>query len=373
MQANGSVFIKLGQHLSSLNYLLPAEWCDTFIPLQDRCPVSSYASVRHLIESDTGRAFDDMFISFEEKPLGAASLAQVHRAVLRRTGETVAVKVQHPVLDHWAPLDMWLTGLTFKTLKRAFPEYDLTWLSDEMEASLPQELDFAREGENAKSTKAYFRDIPARQCPVVVPEVIESHRRILIMQYLTGHRPDDLAALRRSGINRDEVAAALARIFNTMVFAPGAPLHCDPHGGNLAIRPNARRAYPYNFDIVLYDHGLYRWIPLATQRAYAKLWLAVINTDLDDMRVYANKVAGITDDEFPLFASAITGRDYMTLTEGVHQRRRDDAERKRITDALQGGLLPQLVQLLAKVPRIILLILKTNDLSKCFFDPLLVQ
>lgn len=101
MEKNGSIFIKLGQHLSSLNYLLPSEWCDTFIPLQDRCPVSSFESIKQMVESETGMPFEDIFSEFEQIPLGAASLAQVHRAVDKASGKKIAVKCQHPgTSDH---------------------------------------------------------------------------------------------------------------------------------------------------------------------------------------------------------------------------------------------------------------------------------
>lgn len=103
MEKNGSVFIKLGQHLSSLNYLLPSEWCDTFIPLQDRCPVSSFESIKKMVEGETGMAFEDVFSEFEEIPLGAASLAQVHRAVDKASGQKVAVKCQHPGMETILP------------------------------------------------------------------------------------------------------------------------------------------------------------------------------------------------------------------------------------------------------------------------------
>lgn len=238
MEMNGSVFIKLGQHLSSLNYLLPSEWCDTFIPLQDHCPVSPFNTIKAMVEKDTGMAFEEVFSEFEELPLGAASLAQVHRAIDKRTGQRVAVKCQHPVLDSWAPLDLALTKFTFSQLKRAFPEYDLTWLSDEMEVSLPQELNFALEGHNATVAREYFenyKDIPLR-----IPRVLWAQRRILAMEYVTGHRLDDLAYLDANNISRDEVSATLARIFNIMIFNKGAQLHCDPHGGKLKCLPSIR-------------------------------------------------------------------------------------------------------------------------------------
>ena len=183
------------------------------------------------------------------------------------------------------------------------------------------------------------------------------------MDFITGHRPDDLEYLDTNNIDRDEVSAALARIFNEMIFGDGAPLHCDPHGGNLAVRKNNARRKP-NFDIILYDHGLYRDIPKQLRRDYAKLWLAVIDSDEPRMKEYAHKVAGITDKQFPLFASAITGRDYRVLTRKQLVTSRDEVEKESMTDAFGEGLLPQLVQLLGTVPRIILLILKTNDLSK---------
>ncbi|MCJ1388222.1 hypothetical protein MMC18_001067 [Xylographa bjoerkii] len=359
-EQNGSIFIKLGQHLSSMNYLLPIEWTETFIPLQDHCPVSSYESVQEMFIKDTGYPITNLFDEFDEQPIGSASLAQVHIATMKDTGQKVAVKVQHPALEQWVPLDMALTRFSFATLKYVFPDYDLTWLSDEMEFSLPQELDFALEGQNATHAKEYFKNF--KDAPLVIPSVIRGMKRILVMEYLAGHRLDDLQFLDSNMIDRDEVSAALARIFNEMIFGDGAPLHCDPHGGNLAIRTNSKNRR-FNFDIILYDHGLYREIPKQLQRDYAKLWLAVIDADEKNMRKYAREVAGITDEQFPLFASAITGRDYRIVTKSVVSTR-SDHEKDEISDAFGGDLLQQLVKLLGSVPRIILLILKTNDLTR---------
>ena len=336
IEKNGSIFIKLGQHLSSMGYLLPLEWTTTFVPLQDKCPVSSYESIEQMFFSDTGLSISDHFEYFEKVPIGAASLAQVHRAKMKNSGQEVAVKVQHPALQEWVPLDLALTRYTFHTLKWWFPEYDLSWLSDEMESSLPQELDFAVEGENAMRTKRYFEKI--KGTPLVIPDVKWSLKRILVMEYITGHRTDDLNYIDTHGIDRDEVSAALARIFNEMIFGD-TPLHCDPHGGNIAIRKNNSRRKP-SFDIILYDHGLYRDIPKQLRRDYAKLWLAVIDTDELRMRKYAHAVAGITDEQFPLFASAITGRDFRAVTSSVVSCRTDE-EKEEISGAMGEGLLQQ--------------------------------
>lgn len=343
-----------------MNYLLPLQWTTTFIPLQDKCPVSSYESIEEMFIRDTGEPIAAFFSEFAHEPIGAASLAQVHLATIKETGQKVAVKVQHPTLAEWAPLDLALTRFTFSTLKRFFPEYDLEWLSREMEFSLPQELDFVLEGHNALRAKEYFSQKP--ELPLIIPDVIWAKTRILVMENVSGHRPDDLEFLDSNGIDRDEVSAALARIFNEMIFGNNAPLHCDPHGGNIAIRKNANR-HGANFDVVLYDHGLYRDIPIELRRSYAKLWLAVIDADEPRMRKYAYEVAGVNDEQFPLFASAITGRDYRVLADSITAPR-TDREKDEISEKLSDGLLQQLVQLLGQVPRIILLILKTNDLTR---------
>lgn len=346
-----------------MGYLLPLEWTTTFVPLQDQCPVSSYESIQEMFVEDTGHRIEDDFETFSPEPVGAASLAQVHIATLKKTQQRVAVKVQHPALKEWVPLDLALTRFTFQTVRRFFPDYDLSWLSDEMESSLPRELDFVLEGQNAIIASNFFKK--NTRFPLIIPDVISASKRILVMDYITGCRTDNLKYLDSHHISRDEVSATLSRIFNAMIFTPGAPLHCDPHGGNIAIRHNPARRKPYNFDIILYDHGLYRTIPEKLRVDYARLWLAVIDADEANMRKHAYEVAGITDAQFPLFASAITGRDYRVLTrKEVSISARGLEEKEAISEGLGDGLLQQIVQMLGKVPPIILLILKTNDLTR---------
>lgn len=354
---------------SAMTYLLPVEWTETFIPLQDKCPVSSYDSIAQMFFADTGRELTDHFSEFAKEPIGAASLAQVHLATVKETGQKVAVKVQHPGLALWAPLDMALTKFTFSMLKRFFPEYDLEWLSSEMEISLPQELDFECEANNAIDCKRHFKQHPG--LPLVIPDIVWAQKRLLVMANESGSRLDDLVYLDAHGIDRDEVSAALARIFNEMIFGRNAPLHCDPHGGNIAIRAVDPRTTQSgaNFEVIIYDHGLYRYIPSPLQYSYAKMWLAVIDGDMPSMKKYAHEVAGINEEQFPLFASAITGRDYTVVSSSILEPRSDD-ERKEMGDALQEGLLPNLVQMLGQVPRIILLILKTNDLTRSLDEAL---
>ena len=149
-----------------------------------------------------------------------------------------------------------------------------------------------------------------------------------------------------------------------MTFISGH-LHCDPHLGNIFIQPTPTSSQ--NFTIVLLDHGLYRHIPHVLRTNYANLWLSIINNDIPAMKHYAQIVANVPNDKFPLFASAITGRDYgyvRRLDETV-QVPRSIEEVQRIKKANVGGeIMLELVDLLSNMPRIMLLLLKTNDLTR---------
>ncbi len=208
LEKNGSIFIKLGQHLSSMGYLLPTEWTETFVPLQDKCPVSSYESIEDMFMRDTGHRIEDEFAEFSREPIGAASLAQVHIARLKDSDQKVAVKVQHPTLEEWVPLDLALTRFSFRTLKKAFPEYDMEWLSQEMDFSLPQELDFRLEGANATRARDYFSR--HTKFPLIIPKVISASKRILVMDFVAGARVDSVEYFEKHHISRDEVSATLA-------------------------------------------------------------------------------------------------------------------------------------------------------------------
>lgn len=117
LKSNGGVFIKLGQHISSVA-LLPLEWTGTMRPLQDQCNPSSIDDVNRILKVATGKSADELFASFEPNPIGVASLAQVHIAHDKSTGQKVAVKVQHPGLDEYAEIDIRTVQLISKGIKK---------------------------------------------------------------------------------------------------------------------------------------------------------------------------------------------------------------------------------------------------------------
>lgn len=368
LETNGGIYIKLGQHISALTYLLPEEWTSTMIPLQDRCPQSTMEEIEQLFITDMGVELSEIFSEFNPEPVGVASLAQVHMATLRKNGQKVAVKIQHPSLKEFVPLDVKLTNLVFELMRKVFPEYPLTWLGEELQNSIYVELDFTNEAKNAQGTQEFFKN-RKNLTALKVPDIIEANKRILVMERVNGARLDNYEYLMKNNIDPSEVSSCLSHIFNSMIFEPNASLHCDPHGGNLAIRaiPKSQSNNGHNFEIILYDHGLYRTIPLQMKRDYSHFWLAVLNKDVPSMKKYAEKIANIEGDQkFRIFISAITGRDPNHAMNYDISTTRSEDEALSIQYQLHStdGALEDLMDILATMPRIVLLILKTNDLTR---------
>lgn len=372
LERNGGIYIKLGQHITALTYLLPREWTDTMIPLQDKCPQLSMEEINSMFLLDLGVSVNDLFSEFNPEPIGVASLAQVHLARLRETGEQVAVKVQHPSLAEFVPLDVYLTTRVFELMRKVFPEYPLTWLGDELRNLIFVELNFENEAENAERTANYFKDYKQKTA-LRIPRIVTAHKRILVMECVSGARLDDLKYMEQHKISTAEVSSCLSHIFSDMIFTPNVGLHCDPHGGNLAIRALDHKSNGHNFEIILYDHGLYRQIPLQMKRDYSHFWLSVIDNNVEEMKKYADKIAGIRGDQrFKIFLAAITGRDPETALSNsvVSQRSHDEVTniQRRIQE--EDGVLEDLMDILSTMPRIILLILKTNDLTRALDENL---
>ncbi|KAG1775442.1 ABC1 family-domain-containing protein [Suillus placidus] len=367
--ANGGIYIKLGQHIASL-IVLPREWTSTMAPLQDKCDATPYEDIAALFLSDMGRPISELFDDFDPVPIGVASLAQVHVGYHKASGKKVAVKVQHPRLVEFFNIDMNMVQSTLGWIKYWFPEFEFTWLGEEMRENLPREMDFVHEARNTAHAVADFENI---KTSLYIPEVISANKRILIMEYIQGGRVDDLAYLSKHNIDRNKVALELTRIFNRMVFMNGW-FHADPHPGNLLIRPASKSSKsPYNFEIALLDHGLYFDLERELRVNYSRLWLSLIARSSPivdaDRRKYAELVGNITSDLYPVFEAAITGKplrcDIRRATGMLDMASQTEEEMELIRNTVaQGDILVSVLDVLRRLPRRVLMVMKLNDLAR---------
>ncbi|KAF1800698.1 ABC1 family-domain-containing protein [Mucor lusitanicus] len=366
LQKLGGIYVKLGQHVSAMTYILPIEWTTTLSALQDRCDPTSEEDIRKLFLTDYGVPLDQVFEEFDWKPLGVASLAQVHKARLRKEhtdqGDWVAVKFQHPRLDEFCRIDLKTVSFIIDTIKRMFPDFGFEWILQEMQESLPQEMNFEHEAGNSYKLKENFAyERKHHKTALVVPEVVWAKRRILCMEFIEGARIDDLDYMKEHGIDPSQVSTEITEIFSKMMFLDGF-VHCDPHPGNILIRPAKDPKSRFTFDVVLLDHGLYRTLTEQLRTDYAHLWTSLIRGDEEGIRKYSLRV-GCRPESHRLFASLLTGREWSTISTANLSSDRDTTEIKRVSSRAKG-FITRIYDILETLPRIVLLLLKTSDLLR---------
>jgi ubiquinone biosynthesis protein len=243
----GPTFVKFGQFLSIRPDLVPPEYCDEFRKLQDQVPPFSSEFAKVEVERELGRTCAELFTEFDETPVAAASVSQVHRARLS-SGEEVAVKVQRPGIREEMETDI-LIMLFFASLIEFFlPSVRKNrpkMLVKEFSRWTDRELDFIKEGKNAIVFSAYFKDY--RQ--IKIPEVFLEHttEKILVMEFIKG---TNILYVPEDQIDKKAVARLIADSMLKQVFVDGF-FHGDPHLGNLFLIEGNTVAY-LDFGIVGY-------------------------------------------------------------------------------------------------------------------------
>ena len=245
----GSTYVKLGQILSGGEGLFPPELVTEFRLLRDHVPAESFADVRAVVERDLGRPLHSLFASFDEEPLAAASVAQVHAARLT-TGEEVVVKVQRPRVAALVRSDISAMAWLAPKLVGRIPVSALAnppALVELFAETIVEELDFRLEAENMLDIARVLAQTGQRTMVVPRPHPTLVTRRVLVMERLRGFAFDDVESMKAAGIDtsallRSGLIAALEGAMLHGVF------HGDLHGGNLFVQPDGRT--------VLLDFGI---------------------------------------------------------------------------------------------------------------------
>jgi ubiquinone biosynthesis protein len=230
----GPTFVKFGQLLSTRPDVVPPDILAELRSLQDDVRPFPFEQVERVVEEDLGNSVERLFLEFEERPIAAASIGQVHRATLP-TGKRVAVKVQRPGAPRQVEADLSLMYQAAKLLRervRALDFIDARSLVDEFARSIRQELDYRQEGRHAQTFHRNFAGHPH----VHVPRVFWSYtsERVLTLELLDGTQVADLDHSRWSLEERKQLAYRMAQAWMEMIFRHGF-FHGDPHPANILV------------------------------------------------------------------------------------------------------------------------------------------
>ena len=227
----GPTFVKLGQILSMRPDILPKRYCEALEALRSDVAPLPFAEVRAVVEESLGQPLEELFASFEQEPLGSASIAQAHRATLP-DGQSVVVKVQRPNIREVMERDISLLRRAFALVKKvnlAGDVLDFNELLEEMWKVTQQEMDFLQEAANLRE----FQEKNPGMCPRVYPE--RTARGVLTMEYVQGSGVSSREELLAAGLDPDAIGRALAHSYVKQVIEDGF-FHADPHPGNIRVR-----------------------------------------------------------------------------------------------------------------------------------------
>lgn len=267
----GPTFIKLGQLSSTRSDLFPREYVDELTKLQDRVPAFSSKKAQDFIEKELGAPLDVLFKLFEDQPIAAASLGQVHRAILHN-GEKVIVKVQRPGLKRLFDIDLRNLKLIAEYFQNSEslggPSRDWVGIYEECSTILYQEIDYINEGKNADRFCRDFRNVKWVRVPLVYWDYTAS--KVLTLEYVPGIKINELDKLDAQGFNRSQIASRAIEAYLIQILKTGF-FHADPHPGNLAIDKDQA--------IIYYDFGMMGEIKTFTRERLLDLFYAVYEKD----------------------------------------------------------------------------------------------
>ena len=237
----GPAFVKAGQALSTRPDIIPVILLEELSELQDQLPGFDGDKAMELIEEDLNKKIDELFLSIDKDPISAASLGQVHKAVLKNK-ETVAVKVQRPGLREQITLDLYIVRNIAFWLKNniGLIRSDLVALIDELGKRVFEEMDYLNEAKNAEK----FRAMHLHNSKIAVPKIYKAitSRRVLTMEWIDGTKLTNLKDVRKLGIDPDEMIEIGVQCSLEQLLEHGF-FHADPHPGNLLALEDGRLCY----------------------------------------------------------------------------------------------------------------------------------
>ncbi|SNQ60515.1 ABC1 kinase family protein [Candidatus Methanoperedens nitratireducens] len=268
----GTTFIKFGQILSTRYDIVPEEFINEMVKLQDRVPPFDYSEVKRVIENEFRRSIEEIFLSFDPEPIAAASIGQVHRARLPG-GEEAAVKVMRPGIERMIEIDLSILMSLAKFAEKHVKEsrsYNVVGFVEEFSRIIRLEIDYIHEARNADNFYLNFEGSTTVRIPRIYWKYITKHA--LTMEYLEGIKVSDLEQLEGAGHDKKRISRILTNAYLKMIFEDGF-YHADPHPGNILVSRDET--------IVFLDFGMAGYVDPVLRENLADIMIAIRKNDID--------------------------------------------------------------------------------------------
>lgn len=275
LEALGPTYVKIGQLASSRSDLLPREYCEAFEQLQDDVTPMPFDTVLECMDRAYSHSWKQVFLAVDPEPLGAASIAQVHKAVLL-DGTPVAVKVRRPGIVAQMAEDITLMKRALATAEFVASAHETVWMNldnfiEVLEKTTDNETNFTIELENLTRFHKECANWPGITCPVPYPHA--SNDAVLVMEYVQGTQINDVARLQAEGYNMDVLADRIIQNYLTQVMSVGF-FHADPHPGNIIVRGD---------QIVWIDLGMTGQLTASERQQVGRMMRSVVTDNAYDL------------------------------------------------------------------------------------------
>ena len=266
----GPTFVKMGQILSTRPDLLPVEYIKELPKLQDDVPSFPFSDVKKIIEDELKQPVNEIFLEFDEQPIAAASIGQVHKAVTP-DGKKVVVKIQRPGIQRIVEVDLEIMLHLAGLMERHLEGWDIqhpTKIVKEFAATLEKELDYTLEAAYMERFATQFEGDARIHVPRIYRKLMT--KRVLVMECIEGVKASDLDELEKNGLDRFKIARVGFDLIMEQIFVNGF-FHADPHPGNIFVLPD---------NIICFiDFGMMGRINLKSRENFADLILSIVKRD----------------------------------------------------------------------------------------------
>jgi len=283
----GPTFVKMGQIASTRPDLIPADIIHELEKLQDNVAPFPYQDVKTIIEQELGEKVENIFHEFNKIPLAAASIGQVHYAVLK-SGDRVAVKIQRPLVENTIKTDLEIfheIALLAENRLEWASRYQIREIVEEFSNALLAELDYSIEGSNSDQIANQFKNNPNIRVPKVYWEY--STKKVLTMEFIEGTKLNEVEKLQKNGYNMKVLAERVTHSIFHQILIEGF-YHGDPHPGNIAVLLGEV--------IVFMDFGMVGRLTPEMKAHFASLVIAMMRQSTDGVLKAITRMGLVPDD-----------------------------------------------------------------------------